>query len=316
MAIMATNVLLTVDTELIWRGSLSRTDWEPLFAASYDPAGVGVPYQLRVLAEHNLKACFFVDPTPAYCFGIDPIKRMVAPILEAGQDIQLHLHPQWASLVDGIPKRSFELCDYSEDEQWELIQRGIDLLVEAGAPRPIAFRSGSYAANDATMRAAARAGLRYESSHNGAYHPWPSGISLPVTQIAPVRHEGLIELPVSVIRTPTGLRTLQICAVSLGEMRAALIHAALQGHALVNLVSHSFELSARNGMRPNRVHLGRFKGLCRWLAGNRDRLPTRHCADLDLLACEGTAEPLPHNALRTLSRQAGQLWSNLVEERG
>ena len=93
---MATRVLITVDTELVWRHHEAGLSWQDNFARSFEAAGVGVPHQLRLLAEHALKACFFVDPMPALVHGLDPVRRMVEPILEAGQEVQLHLHPFWA----------------------------------------------------------------------------------------------------------------------------------------------------------------------------------------------------------------------------
>lgn len=313
---MATNVLLTIDTELIWRSNVGRASWQGMFARSYDPAGVGVPYQLRKLAEHRLKAVFFVDPMPALHFGIEPLKRMLAPILEASQSVELHLHPQWASLEDGKPTRSFELIDYSEADQSDLLERGIALLTEAGAPRPTAFRAGSYAANDATLRALASLGIRYDSSHNGSEHPWPSIISLPVEAIAPVRHEGVTEIPVTTIAEPTGLRHMQICALSYAEMGAALRHAADQAHPVVTIVGHSFELAARNGLRANRVHLSRFDRLCAFLDRNRVEMRTCTFKDLEELPLGLAAQAFRNTLPQRLTRRVAQAWSNYVEERG
>jgi len=313
---MATNVLLTIDTELIWRSNVERASWQDMFARSYDPAGVGVPYQLRKLAEHRLKAVFFVDPMPALHFGIEPVKRMIGPILDAGQSVELHLHPQWASLEDGKPTRSFELIDYSEAEQRDLLERGIALLMEAGAPRPIAFRAGSYAANDATLRALSSLGMRYDSSHNGSAHPWPSIISLPIAAIVPVIHEGLTEIPVTTIGEPAGLRHMQICALSYSEMGAALRHAADQAHPVVTIVGHSFELAARNGRRANRVHLGRFDKLCAFLGQNREEMPTCTFADLEELPLDFEAQAFRNTLPQRLARRVAQAWSNYVEERG
>lgn len=307
---MPTRVLLTVDTELIWRPDSRPMDWEKLFARSYDPAGVGIPYQLRRLAEHGLKATFFVDPMPACMFGIEPVKRMVAPILAAGQEVQLHLHPNWSA-----PGAAFEITAWDEAGQCALIERARELLMEAGAPAPIAYRAGSYAADDASLRALAGVGIRYDSSHNGSHHPWPSAIPLPRAQIAPVRHEGMIEVPVTQIADGAGLRHLQICAVSAAEMRAALEHALARAHPVVTIVSHSFELASRNGARANGTHLRRFDALCAFLDERREELPTAWFSELDDMSLGATAEPLPADALRGMRRKAEQLWSNWVDER-
>jgi peptidoglycan/xylan/chitin deacetylase (PgdA/CDA1 family) len=309
---MTTRVLLTVDTELRWDGHVRGASWRENLALSYDPAGVGTGYQLGRLAEHGLKACFFVDPMPALVHGIEPIRRMVEPILAAGQEVQLHLHPSWADLSNPV----FELIEFDGERQRDLIRTARDLLIEAGAPTPVAFRSGSYAANLATLEALAALGIRYDSSHNGSHHPDPSDLPLDPRQMAPALLAGVVEIPITQIGQRSGrLRHLQIGAVSFDEMRAALLHAADSGHPMVNIVGHSFELAARGGTRANAVLVRRFEKLCRFLADHRGRLPTAHFTELADLPLEAQASPLPARALRTASRMIQQAWGNAVYER-
>lgn len=315
---MPTRAFLTVDTELMWRHHAAGLDIDAISERSLEPAGVGIGYQLRKLAEHDLKATFFVDPMPAVAYGIEPIRRVVGAILEAGQEVQLHLHPNWAaaSAEDRTKHASFELIDFTLVEQRELIRAASDLLVAAGAPRPIAFRSGSYSASDDTLTALAELGIRYDSSHNGSEHPWPSAIGLHERQIAPVEHREVIELPVTLIEDRVGhLRHFQICALSTGEMRDALDHAVRADHAAVTIVSHGFELANRAGTRANAVHVGRFDALCRMLADRRGAIITSHFADLSGLPLDRNDVPLGPSLIRTRIRQAQQLWSNLVSER-
>lgn len=315
---MPTTVFLTIDTELMWRHHVAGLDLAEVAARSFEPAGVGVGWQLQRLAAHGLKACFFVDPMPALVHGIAPIAAVVRAIRASGQEVQLHLHPNWtqASATDRgrIPAR-FDLVDYGAEEQQALIRRARALLMDAGASSPIAFRGGSYAANDTTLAVLAAEGFVYDSSHNGSEHPWPSAIGLSPQQIAPIRHQGMIEVPVTLIDTGTALRHFQICALSAREMRAALDHAVSRRHAALTIISHGFELANRAGTRPNAVHVRRFEALCRMLAERRDMLPTAHFADRPPLAVGQQDAPLGPSALRTRLRQVEQLWSNLVEER-
>jgi hypothetical protein len=316
---MTTQVLLTIDTELLWRHHAAGLSWEENFARSYEAAGVGVPFQLETLARHELKACFFVDPMPALVHGLEPVRRMVSPILDAGQEVQLHLHPFWESLAGDRPARAeaeFELTGLDAPRQQALIEQARDLLMQAGAPAPIAFRSGSYAADPATLKALSALGFRYDSSHNGCAHPWPSALPLDPAQIVPVAHGGLIEVPVSQIAARPGkLRHLQICAVSLQEMRAALDHARRAGHPLATIVSHSFELATRDGRRVNRTILNRFTGLCAYLAEHRDQLPTASFLDLGGLPLGVDARPLAGRPLLRTRRLAEQVWSGARYER-
>lgn len=316
---MPTCVFLTVDTELMWRHHTAGHDAETIVQRSLEPAGVGIGWQLAQLAEHGLKACFFVDPMPALVYGLDPIRRVVGSILEAGQEVQLHLHPNWtgAHANDrGATYGPFELIDYSLAEQVELIAGAADMLTAAGAPDPIAFRSGSYSASDDTLAALAQLEFTYDSSHNGSEHPWPSAISLAPRQIAPIAHRGVIEVPVTLIEDQRGhLRHFQICALSVAEMKAALDHAVREDHAAVTVVSHGFELANRAGTRANAVHVRRFEALCRMLAERREALETVHFGDRPAMALGQDDAPLGPSLLRTRLRQAEQLWSNWVEER-
>ena len=314
-----TAVFLTVDTELMWRHHVAGCDLATQVERSLEPAGVGIRYQLDMLGRHGLKGTFFVDPMPTMVFGLDAIRPVVETILAAGQEVQLHMHPNWAGAKAGDAGKSsgrFELIDYNLDEQRALIAGARDLLKACGASDPVAFRAGSYAANDDTLVALADLGFRYDSSHNGADAPWPSQIALPQRQIAPVAHNGVTEVPVTVIEdVPGNLRHFQICALSQGEMRAALDHALVEQHEAVTVVSHGFELANRGGTRANGVHVARFEGLCAMLADARGTLPTTWFRDLPDFAAAGQATPLAPNKLRTRWRQAEQLWSNLVEER-
>jgi hypothetical protein len=309
---MTTRVLLTIDTELRWDWHLRGASWRENLALSFDPAGVGVSYQLARLAAHGLKACFFVDPMPALLYGIEPIRLMVEPILAAGQEVQLHLHPSWADPKNPV----FELTGLDRQRQHELIRTARDLLIEAGAPTPGAFRSGSYAADTATLEALAALGIGYDSSHNGSHHPDPSDLPLDPGRIAPALIDGIVEIPVTQIeQRPGSLRHLQICAVSFGEMRAALLHAADAGHPIVNIVGHSFELAVRGGRRANPLVVRRFEKLCGFLAGQAERMPTAAFSDLADLPLDAEAFPLRSGTLRTASRMAQQAWGNAVYER-
>jgi len=313
---MPSPVLITVDTELTWRHYAPGPCWRGNFQRSIEPAGVGLSFQLETLAAHGLRACFFVDPMPALVYGIEPIARIVAPILAAGQEVQLHLHPQWHALAAGLDPAGVELVSFDAAEQARLIALARGLLVEAGAPDPIAFRGGSYAANADTLQALAELGFAYDSSHNGSHQPWPSNLPLAPDRIAPVAAGGIVEVPVTQIEGRSGsLRHLQICAVSQGELTAALAFAAANRHPLTTIVSHSFELATRDGLRANPVVRRRFESLCAFLARDRERHPTVRFDQLGHIALGAPARLMPARPLRTARRMAEQLWVGTRYER-
>lgn len=313
---MPTPVFLTVDTEFAWRYHAEGCDVATIYDRSLEPAGVGLRYQLDMLAAHGLKATFFVDPMPALVYGLDPVRRMVEAVLSAGQEVQLHCHANWtgAHVGDGGASYGrFDCNQYDRGEVERLLSGAVDLIVAAGASRPIAFRAGAYQANEDTLAALAALGFVYDSSHNGTL---PGGIALAPDQIAPVRHAGLIELPVTLIEDAAGhFRHFQICAISAREAAAALAHAAAERHAAVTIVSHSFELANRSGTRANAVHVRRFEALCALLDERREELPTVHFADRPALRLGQDDRPLAPDPWRTGLRRAEQLWSNLVSER-
>ncbi|PZO90569.1 MAG: polysaccharide deacetylase [Sphingomonas sanxanigenens] len=310
---MPSPVLLTIDTEIAWRHHAAGLDLDTMLRRSIDPAGVGIGHQLDRLAAHGLKACFFVDPMPALAYGVAPVRALVGRIVAAGQEVQLHLHPNWAkaSADDRRASGGFELGALPGAEQRRLIGQARDLLIEAGAPPPVAFRAGSFAANDDTIDALAALGFRFDSSHDGAHAPDPSAIGLPRDLIAPVAHRGLIETPVSLFEEwPGRLRHCQITAMSLAEMAGVLDHAEAENHPLTCFVGHSFELATRDGRRPNGMLVRRFEALCALLAERRAAHPTRFFADLDVPPGRA-ARPMPWRAGRTAARMAAQAAANL-----
>ena len=129
----------------------------------------GIFHQMDVFDAHGLKAVFFVDPMPALIWGTGAIADIVEPVLKRGHDVQLHLHTEWLAIAgDRNPlgeRTGPNLKHFSFDEQCQLLDLAIGFLMDAGAPRPVAFRAGNYGANDDSLRALAANGLTHDTSH-------------------------------------------------------------------------------------------------------------------------------------------------------
>lgn len=320
-----TRVYITIDTEysyaLVGDGSeAARADnFARSIACSSGEEEAGVGYTLQKLAETGQKAVFFVDPMPALVWGVGAVEDIVAPILEAGQDVQLHLHTEWlASAGENHPLASRRtgqnLYDFPFEEQLQLLEYARKTLMAAGAPAPVAFRAGNYGANDDTLRALARLGLAYDTSHCPALAGSASRLSLGPEAREPLEHLGLIEVPVASIRTLGGAqRHGQITALSLAEMRAAIRHARAGGQETLTLVSHSFELFNRTTLAVNRIVRRRFDGLCEFLRDEpgvasgtyRDHPPRAESAS-------AAPDLLPASLWRTGARYAEQALSNTL----
>lgn len=316
-----TRVYITVDTEL------SASHFEAYgragLAENFDRAilgrtaagDVGIIHQMRRLDEHDLKAVFFVDPLPALAVGPDIVKRIVQPILDHGHDVQLHVHSEWLAFAARSPvdgRTGKNIGDFSMADQFRIIGLARDLLVDAGAPLPVAFRAGNYGANDDTLRALARLGIRYDSSFCPGIARSACRISLSNDILAPVRHCGVIEVPVGAIAgLGEGRRHVQLTALSAWEMTAAIDHAVATGQASFSLVSHSFELLNRRRGTINAIVARRFDRLCATLAGRSD-IATCTYADRPPLVQPSwrLVRTLPHSPVRTAFRVGEQLLSN------
>lgn len=321
-----TGVFITIDTELsVGRHVRGLGAYANLCESVFGVCGqgtFGIQHQIRRLDTFGLKGVFFIDPMPAQVFGLDIIKRAVAPILEAGHEVQLHIHTEWLPYMATDPvdgRRGTSICDFSFDDQRLLLAMARELLMAAGAPAPLAFRAGNYGANDDTLRALASLGIAYDTSFNPGYGGGKPHISLPVDTVEPVVHHGVVEFPVSCISDRPGhFRHAQLCALSAWEMRDALRHAAACGQRYFTLVSHSFELLTRDRLRANRTVVSRFEQLCICLAdpGNGLKALTYSQVNPAALGQAVQRERLSPNLLRTAHRMGEQLLSGLWYERG
>lgn len=235
----------------------------------------GLGYKLDMFNRHGHRGVCFVDPMPAMLWGTAAIEDVVGPILERGHDVQLHLHSEWLELADaGHPLRrrlggatGRNIKDFSLEQQCALIDWARDTLISAGAPPPVAFRAGNYGADDTTLRALARCGIGYDTSHTPGIEDGDCGIALGAEHRVPLRHQGVVEVPIGCIATVGGgLRHAQITALSAREMLAALRHARDAGMRSFTMVSHSFELVNRRRGKVNRIVRRRFERLCEAIA--------------------------------------------------
>ncbi len=320
-----TNVLITVDTELsVGRHVHGLGGYSNLCESVFGVCGqgsYGIQHQIQRLDAYGLKAVFFIDPMPAQVFGLDLIKRAVAPIVEAGHEVQLHIHTEWLPYLPVDPvdgRRGTSIRDFSYDDQRLLLGMARELLMAAGAPAPLAFRAGNYGASDTTLQALASLGIAYDTSFNPGYGAEAPRISLPLDTVEPTLHHGVVEFPVSSISDRPGhFRHAQLCALSAWEMRDALRHAVGCGQRYFTLVSHSFELLSRDRLRANRTVVDRFERLCAFLADPGNGLTVQTYSRLDPASlCQPAATPrLSPNLLRTAHRMGEQLLSGLRYER-
>lgn len=317
-----TKLFITIDTEYsfglaVRRNGAGRADNFTRSIACETPTGaVGVHYQMDQFEANGLKAVFFVDPMPGLIWGTEAISDVVGPIVARGHDVQLHLHSEWLALAGANnplgERTGRNIKDFSFDEQCILIDRARDILMAAGAPRPVAFRAGNYGANDDTLRALSELGLAYDTSHCPAIVGSDCAISLGGQDRAVMEYCGLIEVPIGAIAASGGaLRHFQLTALTVAEITAALSFAVRAGHDSMTLVSHSFELLSRDRTRTNLLLKRRFERLCARLA-KLPRLRTATYATDPPGLAPGPQPVLPHRWDRTAGRLIEQALGNAL----
>ena len=319
-----TSVYITIDTE--YSAGFAKAEGTNLRAENFarsiacqTPDGnVGVEYQMDVFDKHGLKGVFFVDPMPALIWGVEAITDIVAPIVTRGHDVQLHVHTEWLELAGAAnflgDRIGTNIADFKLDEQVQILDYAKDILIAAGAPAPIAFRSGNYGSNDDTVRAIQAVGLEYETSHCPGIDDGYCDISLTPQDIHPVEHKGAVVVPVGCVDSFGGtLRHAQVTALSAWEMLAAIRHARANGFPAYTIVSHSFELLSRDRMKINRIVKNRFDSFCAGL-GKMDGVTTATYADNPpTLAPKDTSDAtLPLSEVRSGLRLAEQALSNVL----
>ncbi len=321
-----TGVLITIDVEI----APHTSDWKReggRFALSRDVYGLtangerGLRYYLDVFDRFGLKCVVFVEALCAGVLGGEVLREIVGLIEDRGQEVALHLHPEWLAFYDrpflaGPPNRFMH--DFCEGDQRRLIESGLENLARAGADGIVAMRAGNAGADAATLRAARTCGLTIDSSH---FAPAiPTICKLPGTAFSqPYLAEGVLEVPISWFQDGLGrVRPVQLCACSSGELEHVLGQSRRARHAVVTVLTHSFELVRRRPPEREqtvvRMHEGRLLRLCRFLAAHRDEFASLTCRDLLALDFEdrspsaALSSPLPHTLRRYFEQAVGRLW--------
>lgn len=308
------NVFLTVDVE-IWPSSWwdlnqnsFRKDFQRYIYGSTTRGDYGVPFQLKLLNEYDLKAVFLVETLFACEFGIEWLKEIVELIQDAGQEVQMHLHPEWIGrMTDSIlpGKKARRLLDYSLDDQIFIIGIGKEKLQEAGVNRVTAFRAGGYSANTDTLTALAKNNLLFDTSYNPCIYGDLGGIAPEGFLHQPNKINGIYEFPVSVFQDrPNHYRHLQLGACSFSELSNMLYQAEQSQWDYLVIVSHGFELLNRAKNRVDPIVVRRFEKLLRFLADNRDKFRTGCFSKTELYDFDSNyqVEPIKSNSFRTFLR--------------
>lgn len=338
------DVFFTVDVE-IWCGGWKNIDdkfpkaFQQYVYGRTARGEYGLRYQLQQLRDHALYGVFFVEPLFATRFGIEPLAEIVGLIKEYGQEVQLHMHPEWVdeSLKPLLPKtyrkRPF-MRDFSLQDQTTLIAKGIQLISDAGGPSLNAFRAGSFGFNENTLAALAANNITFDSSYNASMMGLDSGImpgealydtveinmlsadtlttntfttGMPLSGAAPSGR--VIEYPMTVFNDGGGsLRHAQLGACSNWELESLMRQALQSQRTAFVILSHNFELlnTARDNADP--VMIRRFRQYCEFMANNKNSFTMRGFHDLVPQIAKNSQPVLTSSRWLTLHRTIEQVW--------
>ncbi len=322
------NVHLTFDVE-VWCDGWDRLD--QTFPGNFERYVYGrsshgefaLPKTLEILNKNGLRGVFFVEPLFAARFGIGHLQTIVKLIQDAGQEVQLHLHPEWTdevpvevrpAILKDISTKRQHLSYYNLEEQTALISFGRDMLAQAGCASVNAFRAGSFAANVDTMEALRRNGIPIDSSLNRCYSI--SGGDFPGKRDfdTPFVHNGVAIFPVTVFKDGLGSdRPTHVAACSFEEVKDALQSAKRAGWTNFVIVSHNFEMLKPGASLPSWTVVRRFEQLCAFLADHAQDFPVTSYAKLAGVGLNTAALERPSTRLSsTLKRHVEQAISRVT----
>ncbi len=146
-----TNILITVDTE-------AHRDLSEFWGCS-QKGSYGIEKICRIFNDFDIRATFFLDVGEITKWGEKELKAVTDCLKASGNEIQLHVHPNYL----GDPSKYY-FWQYALLKQSEIIREAKKIFEEIVGYSPQAFRAGSYGANDETLHALALAGISLDFS--------------------------------------------------------------------------------------------------------------------------------------------------------
>ncbi|MFT6915434.1 MAG: hypothetical protein ACJAWL_001741 [Motiliproteus sp.] len=323
------DVYLTVDTEASIAGCFAAPDrYQPLLCEPVDGMVDGrsqaLGFLLQTLQQSGLQATFFTETLQSRYFGTEPMQRRAEQILEAGQDLQLHVHPCWRNFTDGRVIKTApddHSTGRSVDELADTFSEAIERFEDWKLGSPVAVRTGNFSAGLDTFKALNRVGLNVSSNISVATCP-PTDPELHCLhnyrQI-----EGVVEVPLTAFESysPQGhkvQRPLALTACSSHELISSLDQAYAKDYDMVCLITHPFEFISRDSfrfdnMRPNLTNQRRLQQLCQYLKTHSDRFNVTTFSKIDTKKVSirnQDRQPLSGSYLSMLKRTAENYYTD------
>lgn len=330
---MKPSVFLTFDVECSMGGAWQNESLRPVpperaMMGRYGEHSYGLPLICDILGEAGLAATFFVEAFADEQGFEGQTEPVCTYLLDRGQDVQLHIHPNHYHF--GLKQQGKEfpftdqIAELPPDAQRSMLAEGCERIERWTGRRPVAFRAGNMGADERTLEQLAAVGIRIDSSYTFPYLGGQCPFADRQIYNGSKWYGDVLELALSAFhqRALPGLhraKPVDLVGISFPECRDAIRRIGGAGADTVAIL-HSFSLmKIRNkqyeGGKLNRIVAGRFRRLCQWLAANTNAHPVRTfaqlAADVEAGAYEArTAEPPTFgHILRPYVRKAVQVYN-------
>lgn len=190
--------LVTVDTEALPK----RAAWDHvkrLIWGQHEGGTAGVREMCSIGSEFSVRHVFFVDQCGAYAY-LDETREVVRWLDAAGQDVQLHTHPEYLPksfwIERGMEPYPEYMNKYTNSARAEfVIQHFGDLISSVTGKAILAHRAGSFRWNACTITALRAASIPLSFNNSMcAVHAGQCIYSEP-TNVPYVWSNGVIEVP-------------------------------------------------------------------------------------------------------------------------
>jgi peptidoglycan/xylan/chitin deacetylase (PgdA/CDA1 family) len=280
-----TQICISIDTEFSIAGHIDNPDTylpvaEPAVYGSVNGRDEGLGFLLETFKRYDITASFFVECANYFYFGDEPMQTVIKKLLDARQDVQLHVHPIWLTFNKDKSAGEFSRHDDCTGRSYEELHRAFSLCIETFerwvGRKPLAIRTGSLVADENVFRVMSDLNIPMSSNiAMGVYQP-----SDPKLCHNSGRHRiaGVMELPVFTYQDMNlagkkRQKSLQITSASWPEMKHLLKKARKMGVENIVILTHPFEYIKKTDFQyskltRNRVNQRRLEKLCAFIQDN------------------------------------------------
>ena len=222
----------------------------------------GIDLMMDLLEKHGMRGTFFVNSFLDAAYPDNEIETFVQRIQTRGHDVQFHAHAEFRCLRL-CPRRDpgcWRQCTRHEsfiggnsyEAQLAILREGVRNIERWTGSYPVAFRGGSFDADETTIRVLRALGIRFDSSMDLPSH----GLSKLYAANRVADHEGVVEIPLYAFRDDILGRQLNKFAdmesLSLFELKKLVRTAERHDLRTAVFIMHSFSFCREPDSCPNR----------------------------------------------------------------